>query len=105
MKQIRQGDVLLESVDIDMPDGLKPKKEVILAEGELTGHAHRLKAAEVYEWEIDGQKYVRVINETGELSHEDHDPTPVKVVEPDTTYRVIPQREWDLENQWRKVVD
>ena len=106
LNQIRQGDVLLIAVEIPMPGGLTPQSEVILAEGEITGHAHRLKAAAVYDWSQDGQRYVRVSDsKAGELSHEEHDPDPVAVVAPDVTYRVIPQQEWDLSNQWRKVQD
>jgi hypothetical protein len=106
LNQIRQGDVLLVAIEKKIPKGLKPKQEVILAEGEMTGHAHRLKAHEVYEWNENGQRYVHVAGqEAGELSHEEHDPSPVKVVEPGVTYRIIPQKEWDLSGQWVKVID
>ena len=105
MKQLRQGDILLVSVDKIKPDGLELKQEVILAEGELTGHAHRLTGTEVYEWAIDGQRYVQVKGGSGSLSHEDHDPVPVAVVDPDTTYRIVPQQEWNLADQWQKVRD
>ncbi len=105
LNQIRQGDVLLVAVNIPMPGGLTPQREVILAEGEITGHAHRLKAAAVYEWSQDGQRYVRVSDSEGELSHEEHDPEPAAVVTPGVTYCVVPQQEWDLSNQWRKVRD
>ena len=98
MKQLRQGDILLEALDISPPAHLVAKSEVILAEGELTGHAHRLKASEIYEWEVEGQRYIRCLGEKGELSHEDHDPVPVRVIEPDVTYRIIPQQETDLFN-------
>lgn len=105
--QIRQGDIFLEEVEgMDIPEGLISKKEVCLAEGELTGHSHILTATQIYEWEVDGQRYVRVEGkEKGNLKHEDHDPEPVAVVEPGVTYRVIPQQEVGLEGQWRKVVD
>jgi hypothetical protein len=105
LKQIRQGDVLLVADEAERPHNLKPKKEVILAEGESTGHAHRLKAVEVYDWSANGQRYVQVAGSPGEISHEEHDPIPAKVVEPGITYRVIPQQEWDLSGQWKKVVD
>ncbi len=104
MKQIRQGDVLLVATNQAMPKGLTPKKQVILAEGELTGHAHRLTATAIYEWEVDGQRYVWVEGK-GTLSHEEHDPVAAAVVDPDVTYRVVPQIEWDLSGQWKKVVD
>jgi hypothetical protein len=97
LKQIRQGDVLLVAVDMARPEDITAKREVILAEGELTGHAHRLKAAEIYEWSVNGQRYVQVAGEMpGELSHEEHDPTPAAIVAPNVTYKVVPQHEWDL---------
>lgn len=103
--QIRQGDLLLEAVKKEPPQGILPKNQVILAEGEATGHAHRL-SGDVLEWTEGDERFVRIIGEAyGELSHEEHDPTPVAVVEPDVTYRVIPQQETDLSGQWRKVVD
>ena len=103
---IRQGDVLLMPVADTPPTEVRVSGEVVLAEGELTGHAHRLAAPVVYEWEMAGQRYVRVVgDEPGTLAHEDHDPVPVPVVEPNQTYRVVPQREWDLAGQWRRVVD
>ena len=105
MNQIRHGDVLLLAVENEIPQWIKPKSKVILAEGELTGHAHILTASKVYEWEENGQRYVRVTGELGTLYHEEHDPIPVKVLDADTTYRVIQQQEWDLKNQWRKVQD
>jgi len=104
MKQIRQGDVLLEKVDRLPPKEIKPQREVVLAEGELTGHAHRVKSSAIYDWSEDNQRYIMVKGE-GELFHEDHDPVPAKVLEPNTTWRVIPQKEWNLEGQWRRVID
>src|SRR4030042_3548913 len=106
LNQIRQGDVLLVATEKALPKGLKPHNQVILAEGETTGHAHRLKAKEVYDWNEKGQRYIHVKGEhPGELSHEEHDPVAAAVVEPGVTYRVIPQQEWDLSGQWRKVGD
>lgn len=105
MNQLRQGDILLEATDIPKPQGLQPKEQVILAEGELTGHAHTLTGKLVYEWEMEGQRYVMVSGDEGTLYHEDHDPVPVRCVPADVTYRIIPQQEWDLSGQWRKVID
>jgi hypothetical protein len=105
VKQIRQGDILLILVERQPPENLQPKQEVVLAIGETTGHAHVLAGREVYEWEIEGQRYVRVSGSLGSIAHADHDPNPVAVVEEDSTYLVVPQLEWDLQNQWRKVED
>lgn len=105
MKQIRQGDILLVAVGKRPPKDLKPKRQVILAEGEVTGHTHRL-TGEVLDWTEGGDRFIRIIGQAfGKLSHEDHDPAPVAVVEPETTYRVIPQQETDLSGQWRRVLD
>lgn len=102
--QIRQGDILLIPVDERPPAGLKPQQEVILAYGEVTGHAHRLSGA-VLEWEEAGRRLVRAVGGAGTLRHEDHDPEPASVVVAEQTYCVVPQREWDLSGQWRQVVD
>lgn len=103
MGQIRQGDVLLVPVDVQPPNDAKMVNEVVLAEGELTGHAHRVQAeAGIIQWEdmfrIRG-------NEHGLLVHEDHDPKPAHVVVPGQTYRVVIQHEYTLDGMWRKVVD
>ena len=107
MKQIiRQGDVLLKMVEKEPPIGAKVTQKVILAEGELTGHTHVLTANKILEWEENGQRYIQVSSDdNGVLFHEDHDPTPVAVVTPKVTYHIIPQQEWSLADQWRKVQD
>ncbi|MCC6388311.1 MAG: hypothetical protein IT302_13135 [Dehalococcoidia bacterium] len=45
--QIRQGDVLLVPVDTAPPADAARTSEVVLALGEITGHAHRLSGAAV----------------------------------------------------------
>lgn len=103
--QIRQGDVLLLPVDVAPPDGIEALSQIVLAEGEVTGHAHRLSGA-VLEWQDGVNRYVRAVSDgPATLGHEDHDPTPAAVVWPGQTYRVVQQREWDLSGQWRQVAD
>lgn len=103
---LRQGDVLLIPCDAVPPVDAHPSGEVILAEGELTGHAHRLRGATVLEWSVGKQRYVRVIGaEPGTISHEEHDPVPAAVIIPEQTYRVVQQQAWDLQGQWRRVQD
>lgn len=73
----RHGDILL--VPTKIPDGAKQIKienEYILAFGEKTGHAHRLKSAQTgaptfLVFEYDGERYIKVEGKT-ELSHEEH---------------------------------
>lgn len=106
MKQIRQGDILLKAVDKTPPAGITAKSKVVLAEGELTGHMHVLTATEIQEWVEGDKRYVRVLGDRkGEISHEDHDPNPVAVVDVGVTYEVIPQKETNLAGMWQPVVD
>ncbi len=105
MNQIRQGDILLVAVEKPLPDELKPQSRVILAEGEITGHAHVLTGAELFDWSEEGQRYVRVKGGPGSIFHEEHDPKAASVIPANVTYRVIRQQEWDLKDQWRKVED
>ena len=104
-KQIRQGDVLLDAQDLLPPKDARAIDRVVLALGETTGHAHILTGAKILEWDVNGQRYVRSAGGKGALFHDDYDPLPVAVLEADTTYKVIPQKEWDLQSQWRKVQD
>lgn len=100
---IRQGDVLLVPVDAKPSEKAKKMHTAILAEGELTGHAHKLSSENgVLVW--DDMVWV-VGPDPGELHHEDHDPVAAPVIEPEQAYRVVIQREYDLSGQWRQVVD
>lgn len=73
MKQLQHGDVVLEKVEKDLT-GAKELKALVLAEGETTGHAHRVlsvKGVKVYE--ENGIKYVVNLNDTEALlTHEEH---------------------------------
>ncbi len=106
MNQIRQGDILLVKVSVRPLLEAAHTSKVIMAIGETTGHAHVLTASDILEWDSEGQRYVRVLGDDfGVISHEDHDPASAAVVEPNETYQIISQREWDLKSQWRKVRD
>ena len=88
----RQGDVLLVEVS-DLPAGCvvaQRRGDVILANGEATGHAHRIDSLWAALFRApDGNIYLRA-GESTALSHEEHDPIPV----PPGTYRVVRQREY-----------
>jgi len=93
--QYRQGDVLLVRVDAEVPDNAKAverdKGRVILAYGEVTGHAHAILEKEVSLWEVDTEGRLLVIGEEEvALVHEEHDT--IKV--PKGTYKVVQQREY-----------
>jgi hypothetical protein len=92
----RHGDVLLTSKQI--PKSAKRKQTKIVAEGEVTGHAHRLENGTIYE---DGEQlYVRA-RKGAALTHEEHLREEIAQDE----YQVTIQREYDDEKEWRQVAD
>lgn len=74
----RQGDVLLFLVDA-LPRGAKdvtPKGDVILAFGEVTGHAHRIKQTETDRpsariFDVGAERYLQIAERVA-LEHEEH---------------------------------
>ena len=98
----RQGDVLLIAVDdIDNADPQKRdhRGRIVLAYGEITGHAHaiRNKAAILYGTDLEN-RFLDVLAKGGvTLSHEEH----AAIHLPHGAYRVVRQREWTSEgNRW-----
>jgi hypothetical protein len=91
----RQGDVLLVRVR-SRPGGRKKIRReggrIVLAEGEVTGHAHAIadRGAELTET-AEGRRFLRVLREGGvRLTHEEHH----TVTLPRGTYEVRRQREY-----------
>lgn len=77
MNQIRQGDVLITAIKA-IPAGCKKISPVdgriVLAHGEVTGHAHAIYEPEKVEYfEDEAARYMRVIEEV-DLLHEEHAP-------------------------------
>ena len=103
--QRRQGDVLLNPI-ATLPEGAQSKpvsgRQIVLAEGEVTGHAHRL-IGDVAQWTGSGGKRYVLVREGVTITHEEHDPVPSPVAP--GLYEVIQQQEWDLSKQWRRVRD
>jgi hypothetical protein len=93
----RQGDVLIMGVD-DGRDDLRerspePRDEgrIVLAYGEVTGHAHAIADTHATLWRLAGDD--RLLTVTGAevaLRHEEHD----TIVIPPGTYLVRRQREY-----------
>lgn len=81
MNQIQQGDVILRRVE-KLPKGINEVKRknsaVVLAEGEHTGHAHRIFDADAMFYEKDGKFYLKN-SKPVTLQHEEHKPF---VIEP-----------------------
>ena len=95
-RMIRQGDVLLVPVD-RVPDAVVPVARedgrLVLAEGEVTGHAHVIEAeqAELVTAEEARELYLLVHGDDAvELTHEEHSTLPVEA----GAYRVVRQREF-----------
>ena len=99
----RQGDVLVQRVE-EIPADVTPVKResgrIVLAHGEVTGHAHAIKnrAAKFYETST-GERYLSLPKEST-LDHEEHS----TIVLPAGKYRVIRQREYHPE-EIRNVAD
>lgn len=93
---IRQGDVLLVPVS-SIPEGAKPRARdngrVIIAYGEITGHAHQIANPDavgaVVLTTAENATFVRLAKKA-QLVHEEHDTAEV----PAGTYQYIPQREY-----------
>jgi hypothetical protein len=97
MEQYRHGDLLIVRVD-SVPKGCSVKKDRILAEGEVTGHHHRLSEGGTVL--TKGDDMFLDIKEKAELTHEEHGP----ILFSTGTYRVIRQREFSPERN-RYVAD
>lgn len=95
---IRQGDVLVVPVET-IPDGCRPVSldagRVILAYGEVTGHAHAIVSPDVQlvtDEQADELRMWLTVTapEPVELRHDEHD----TLLIPPGLYRVIRQREY-----------
>lgn len=100
MKCYRQGDVLLRKIPA-MPKNLT-KKDNVLAYGEITNHHHRFApTAQVTVFaDANKQQFVQV-KAKSVLEHEDH----AHIQIPKGMYEVVIQREFDLVEGIRKVMD
>lgn len=91
--QVRNGDVLLLKME-SLPEGASQKRMQypdLLAEGEVTGHAHRIVGGGLVErYDHAGQAYV-LLKQPGILTHEEHGEAPL---EPGV-YELIIERDYD----------
>lgn len=83
----RQGDVLFVKI-ADLPAELIKHQSDVLVEGEVTGHAHRLTAGQIWQTR-EGVLYLRVVVGS-QIVHEEHAPLEL---EPGY-WQVIRQREY-----------
>lgn len=66
-----QGDIILRRIN-QIPNTAKKTRDEIVAYGEVTGHAHRIKNSEIFE--ENDKTFVRVLD-IEPMSHDTHPPT------------------------------
>lgn len=102
---MRQGDVILHQTHkfIDTENwGARERPDLVLAEGEVTGHAHRITEGEAELYELRSRLYLRVNSETAMLTHEEH--RAIAIPKGDWIVRI--QREYEPGSwRWRWVAD
>jgi hypothetical protein len=107
MDQFRQGDVFFQATEESIPTEAQPVARdagrVILAYGEVTGHAHAVLDPDVELRSVGDQvdRWLRVGAGGATVRHEEHG----AITLAPGTYRVRIQREWTDEDEPRRVVD
>lgn len=91
---VRQGDLLIIKVK-EIPQGAIKRENMVLAEGEATGHMHELDSGEVYE--KNGILYFKVSE--GNIAILNHPEHKAITFEPGD-YKVVRQREY-VPGEWR----
>lgn len=106
--QVRQGDVFLELIEdessVEVGERLKRDKgRVVLAYGEVTGHAHAIEGGSAILFRgkaANDERFLRVLRPVS-LRHEEHSPIALTP----GLYRVRRQREWTDDNEPIQVAD
>lgn len=100
MTQYRHGDLLLVQVD-EIPQDAKRVRTKTLAEGEATGHHHRLLGPGTLCLTADGQLYLKAPKGGSSVVHEEH----ARIDLPAGRYKVVIQREYRPAAPPRQVID
>ena len=102
---IRQGDVALVAVQAIPADAITQPREdssrIVLAYGEVTGHAHALHEPGVTMLYAANQEVFLRVAEPSNLVHDEHD----RIAIPPGFYRVLRQREWSDADEPVQVAD
>lgn len=89
----RQGDIYISSIP-SLPTNLSPQPHCVLAEGEVTGHSHRVDQPSNARLYSDGASlFLEVVADSPTVIHEEHGP----IMLGRGTYRVWRQREYSPE--------
>jgi hypothetical protein len=89
----RHGDVLITRVSTRIPKAATKAPRAVLAEGEATGHAHRVETGAHMFVSVDGVRYLDVFDECATVTHEEHGPISL----PRGRYVIGIQREYSPE--------
>ena len=95
----RHGELIIKQVS-----AVKGKKRsnLILAEGEATGHKHEITTGEAELYEDNGTLYLRVESDTAKLTHPDHN----TITLPKGDYEITIQKEYTVDGEkYRRVMD
>lgn len=104
MNPIRQGDVYVIPATIPAATRkvARDNGRVILAYGEVTGHAHAITApTATLLTTADNERFLRIVGSGATLTHEEHAAIEIAPGE----YRVVIAREWTDDLAARQVVD
>src|SRR5947208_2679625 len=89
----RQGDIYIAAIS-SLPGGAQPQPRCILAEGEATGHSHRVAEESTARLYRDSSSlYLQVMGGSATVVHDEHRP----ITLPRGVYRVWRQREYTPE--------
>jgi hypothetical protein len=101
VKAYRQGDVsIVTAVKIPLAAQRIPG-EPILAQGEVTGHTHRITEGKVLLYKLaTGLMYLRVLSEFAKLYHEEHE----EIILPRGDYEFRQQKEFYWLSEERRYV-
>ncbi len=97
MKPYRQGDVIL--LPVKQAEGQKIQ-HLTLAEGEVTGHKHRISEGDAQLYAENTDLYLSIFSEKATLVHQEH----ASISVPQGNWKVRIQREYEPEG-WRYVAD
>lgn len=98
VKLFQQGDVLM--VVSKVPNDAVAVEARPLAEGEATGHAHRVSGTDWKMLECGQRLFLRILSDDCRVLHEEHGPIAVPVGE----YEVRKVREYDYDAEEAKEV-
>lgn len=91
-EMFRQGDVLVVRAE-QLPESSEEvawQDRVVLAYGELTGHAHAIDALHAKMYAHGDTRFIVVGKDGADLKHEEHSPIHLK----EGVYRIVHQREY-----------